>query len=136
MKEYLIKITTNQSLNTVKKHIEKKFKLREGKYCNKKQEYLPATYVYELPERGERWVGLNNDLECLRERFNRLSKDTGSLNFYYQDYSVDLNLNSKHEEGELATLLIDNKLNGSDPIAFYENGFRFEFTDYSIERAE
>ena len=41
MKEYLIKVTTKQSLNAVKKHIEKKFKLREGKYCDKKKNIYP-----------------------------------------------------------------------------------------------
>lgn len=136
MKEYLIKITTNKSLNTVKKYIEKKYQWKEGAYCHKKEKYIPATYIYELPERGKSWVGLNNNLECLRKRFNTASKDTGHLSFYYKDHSVELELNNRYEEGALGTLLIDNKLNGSDPIAFYENGFRFELTDYSIEISE
>ena len=136
MKEYLIKITTNQSLNTVKKHIEKKFKWKEGAYCKKKEEYIPATYIYELPERGERWVGLNDNMECFRNRLNAISRKTGYMSFYYGENEAVIRLTNESDLCELPNLLIDNKLNGSDPIAFYENGFRFELTDYSIQRSE
>ena len=73
MKEYLIKVTTKQSLNAVKKHIEKKFKLREGKYCDKKKKYIPATYVYQLPEHDAGMENLNDNMECLRNRLNNIS---------------------------------------------------------------
>ena len=136
MKEYLIKITTNQSLGTVKKYIEEKYQLKDGEHCRKKDKYIPSSYVYELPERGKRWKGLSDNLERLRTRLNNLSRKTGSLNFYYKDWEVTLDLTEAGQEQYLPNLLIDSKLNGGDSITLYEKGFSFELNDYDIEKID
>ena len=134
MNEYLIKVTTTQSLNTVKKHIEKKFKTREGAYDKVKQKYIGATYVYQLPERGADSENLNSNMECLRNRLNNLSNDTGYLSFHYGENKESvIRLTNNSDLCELPNLLIANKLNGNDAITMYENGFEFTINDYSIE---
>ena len=134
MNEYLIKVTTKQSLNTVKKHIEKKFKLREGKYCDKKKKYIPATYVYQLPERGAGMKNLNDNVECLRNRLNNISMKTGYMSFHYgENNEAVIRLTNEGDLCELPNLLIANKLNGNDAIRMYEKGFEFTINDYSIE---
>ena len=135
MNEYLIKVTTKQSLNTVKKHIEKKYKVRDGAYNDKKKEYISATYVYQLPERGNCCGGgLNSNVECLRDRLNRISNKTGTITFYHGDREACLTLTNDYDECELPNALIANKLNGDDSISIYENGFEFNITEYSIEQ--
>tara|TARA_R110000851_G_scaffold327352_3_gene496759 strand:+ start:535 stop:951 length:417 start_codon:yes stop_codon:yes gene_type:complete len=136
MNEYLIKVTTKQSLKTVTKHIEKKFKLKDYTYDRKTQEANPATYVYQLSKRGCGRLGLNKNMECLRDRLNDSSRKTGSLYFNSGDSEVEIRLNSEHSEDELPNLLIANKLNGSAPITMYSRGFDFEIKDYSIKLAE
>jgi hypothetical protein len=134
MNEYLIKVTTTQSLNTVKKHIEKKFKTREGAYDKVKQEYIGATYVYQLPERGADSKNLNDNMECLRDRLNSLSRQTDYITFYDGDNNeANIHLSNKWDANELPNLLLNNKLNGCDNITMYEKGFEFTITDYSIE---
>ena len=133
MNEYLIKVTTKQSLNTVKKHIEKKYKVRDGAYNDKKKEYIGATYVYQLPERGSCEQDLNHNIERLRDRLNVISNKTGDVSIYYGDRQATLLLRDKHDECELPNALIANKLNGNDSISIYENGFEFNITEYSIE---
>ena len=135
MNEYLIKVTTHQSLNTVKKHIEKKFKLKDGAYNNKQKKYIGATYVYQLPERGAYSdEHLNSNMECLRDRLNRLSRQTDYITFYDGDNNeANIHLSNKWDANELPNLLLNNKLNGNDNIKMYEKGFEFTIKDYSIE---
>jgi|APSaa5957512493_1039668.scaffolds.fasta_scaffold159486_2 hypothetical protein len=134
MNEYLIKVTTKQSLNTVKKHIEKKFKTRDGAYDKAKDEYIGATYVYQLPERGADMQHLNKNIECLRDRLNDISRQTDYINFYDGDNNeATIRLTNKWDANELPNLLLNNKLNGCDNITMYEKGFEFTIKDYSIE---
>ena len=134
MNEYLIKVTTTQSLNTVKKHIEKKFKLKDGAYDHKQDKYIGATYVYQLPERGADSKNLNDNMECLRDRLNSLSRQTEYINFHDSNNNeATIRLTNKWDANELPNLLIANKLNGNDAITMYEKGFEFTINDYSIE---
>ncbi len=143
MNEYLIKITTKQSLNTVRNHIEKKYKLKEGSWI--KNKYTPATYVYQLPERNKNYCydhkeSLNSNLECLRNRLNELSHKSTNVYISYSteeyDYRETKLRMDKDDSEELTSSLVDNKLNGGNGINFYQNGFDINITDYSIERAD
>jgi|TARA_R110000782_G_scaffold250859_1_gene338316 hypothetical protein len=134
MNEYLIKVTTKQSLKTVTKHIEKKFKLKDGAYNNKQKKYIGATYVYQLPERGDNRQGLDSNTECLRNRLNNISNKTGYMSFNYgEDKEAVIRLTNDSDTCELPNMLIANKLNGNDAITMYEKGFEFTINDYSIE---
>ena len=95
MNEYLIKVTTKQSLKTVTKHIEKKFKLKDYTISNKTG-YMSFNYG----EDKEAVIRLTNDSDtCELPNMLIANKLNGNdaitmyekgFEFTINDYSIEL----------------------------------------------